>query len=180
LEKAGVVRNALAVSRACAVVSQQDNMPTSPMDNTSETTEFHIRAMTVSDFEKVRLLWEQTEGVSLNESDEPAAIAAFLMRNANMSAVAHEASGRLVGAVLCGHDGRRGYLHHLAMAQDCRRRGVARLMIAHCFAGLARAGIPKCNLFLLHTNEEGREFWRHNGWIEPNWGVMQKRVLPER
>jgi N-acetylglutamate synthase len=148
--------------------------------STSENSEFTVRPMTVADYEPVRLLWEQTEGVSLNESDEPAALAFFLMRNPSLSAVARDTTGRVVGAVLCGHDGRRGYLHHLAVASECRRRGIARQMIAHCFAGLARAGIPKCNLFLLHTNDEGREFWRHNGWVEPNWGVMQKRVLPER
>ena len=69
--------------------------------------------MTMADYPAVRSLWERTEGMGLNESDTPEAIAMFLERNPGLSLVIDSPDGEIVGAVLCGHDGRRGYLHHL-------------------------------------------------------------------
>jgi putative acetyltransferase len=102
-------------------------------------------------------------GVGLNESDTRPAIAAFLRRNRGLSLVAR-ADGLLIGAVLCGHDGRRGYLHHLAVLPEWRRRGIGRLMVATCLNRLAAAGVPKCNIFLFADNKKGEVFWRRGGW----------------
>lgn len=136
-----------------------------------------IRAMAVSDYAEVLALWRSCEGIGLNESDDAPNVAAFLARNPGMSAVARDASGCVVGAVLCGHDGRRGYLHHLAVAGDKRRSGVAAALLERCNASLAAAGIPKCNIFLYHDNAPGEAFWRHAGWNpRRDLVVMQKPV----
>jgi N-acetylglutamate synthase len=135
--------------------------------------------MCVEDYPEVVALWRASEGVGLTESDSPAGVAAFLVRNPGMSAVACDAEGRVVGAVLCGHDGRRGYLHHLAVTRGLRRSGIGRALVAHCFARLAELGILRCNIFLYPDNAEGEAFWRHAGWIRPEWFVMQKPVAPE-
>ena len=82
-----------------------------------------LRAMTIDDYPEVMSLWRQTEGVGLTESDSEEGIDAFLRRNPGMSAVAVAISGELLGAVLCGHDGRRGYLHHLAVVPSAENRG---------------------------------------------------------
>lgn len=95
-----------------------------------------------------------------------------------MSAGACDGAGRVVGAVLCGHDGRRGHLHHLAVTRSLRRTGIGAALVAHCFARLAEARIPKCNIFLYPDNTQGETFWRHAGWIRPEWYVMQKPVAP--
>lgn len=135
-----------------------------------------IRAMSSDDYDAVHALWSGMPGIGLNESDTRAATEAFLRRNPGMSAVAF-VSAALVGAVLCGHDGRRGYLHHLAVAPAWRGRGLARGLIAHCFAQLAAAGIPKCNIFLFADNAEGAAFWQHEGWSpRADLRVMQKAV----
>lgn len=73
-----------------------------------------IAAMRLADFDEVLALWQRTEGVGLNESDTRENIASYLQRNPGMSFVARDPDGKLIGAVLCGHEGRRGYLHHLA------------------------------------------------------------------
>ena len=81
------------------------------------TDETIVRSFHIEDFDAVIALWRRAKGVGLNESDTRRAITAFLRRNPNFSFVAEKA-GRIVGAVLCGHDGRRGYLHHLFKMGD--------------------------------------------------------------
>jgi len=134
--------------------------------------------MTIDDYETVFELWGQTEGVGLNESDEHDAIASFLNRNPGLSRVALDGD-QIVGALLCGHDGRRGYLHHLAVAQTHRKRGLGRALVNACLADLAHLGISKCNLFLFADNSEGETFWKHNGWLKrTDLQVMQKPLVP--
>jgi putative acetyltransferase len=137
-----------------------------------------IRAMTVDDYPAVTELWRQTEGIGLNESDSEDAVGLFLRRNPGMSAIAVSSSNELLGAVLCGHDGRRGYLHHLAVAPSHRKQGIASHLIAWCFGHLATEMIPKCNVFLLNSNESGASFWQHNGWSpRHDLRVFQKEVV---
>ncbi len=109
-------------------------------------------------------LWESTPGVGLDpESDSLAGLRRYLTRNAGMSFVAC-IGGRIVGAVLSGHDGRRGYLHHLAVDASCRRLGIGSALVRHCLAVLARAGISKCSIFVMRRNRAGRAFWTRMGW----------------
>jgi putative acetyltransferase len=136
-----------------------------------------LREMGGEDWAEVHGLWQSCEGIGLSDSDSRAAIGAYLSRNPGMSAVAREPDGRLVGAVLCGDDGRRGYLHHLAVSPDARRRGIGALLLARCFERLEARGIPKCNIFLFGDNLAGREFWLHAGWNpRPDLEVLQKLV----
>jgi ribosomal protein S18 acetylase RimI-like enzyme len=120
--------------------------------------------------------WLRSEGVGLGESDTKEGVAAFLLRNPGLSAVAESLHGEIVGAVLCGHDGRRGYLHHLAVAATHRRRGIARRLVQYSFSGLANEKIPKCNIFVFRENPGVVAFWTHNGWSAPTWQIMQRRV----
>ncbi|HTY86841.1 MAG TPA: GNAT family N-acetyltransferase [Candidatus Acidoferrum sp.] len=122
-----------------------------------------MRVFRISDYDAVLALWQGTKGVGLNESDTRPAIMAYLQRNPRLSFVA-EQRGRIIGAVLGGHDGRRGYLHHLAVASGHRRCGLGRRLVEACLAKLRRAGIPKCNIFIFATNAAGMRFWKQNGW----------------
>jgi len=135
-----------------------------------------IRAMTIADYDAVLRLWQDTEGVGLNESDARENTASFLARNPGLSRVAALGT-EMVGAVLCGHDGRRGYLHHLAVARAYRQRGLGRQLVEACLSDLARQGILKCNIFLFADNAAGEAFWKHNGWAKrPDLQVMQKSL----
>ena len=122
-----------------------------------------IRPMTMPDYPDVRCLWESCDGVGLSDADQPDKIEAYLERNPGMSFVALQ-DERLVGAVLCGHDGRRGYLNHLAVHTGHRHQGIGRRMVAHCLAALQEAGIAKCHLFIFSSNQSGRKFWQRIGW----------------
>ncbi len=135
-----------------------------------------VRLFRIEDFDAVIALWRRTEGVGLNESDTRRAITAFLRRNPCLSLVA-EKDGRIIGAVLCGHEGRRGYLHHLAVSKRHRRRGIGRQLVNACLAKLRKAGIQKCNIFIFAENKAGMKFWSHTGWsLRTELRLMQIRL----
>lgn len=107
-------------------------------------------------------LWENTAGVGLSEADSFDSIGRFLNRNPGSSFVALDGSA-VIGTILCGHDGRRGLIHHLAVHSEYRRRGLGRALVAAGLAALARQGIQKCHLLVFRENEEGKAFWRNLG-----------------
>lgn len=121
--------------------------------------------MQVDDIGAAVAVWAQAEGVCLSESDTPSRIAHFLDRNPDSCFVAR-VHGRTVGAVLCGHDGRRGHIYHLGVDPSVRRQGVASALLSHCMAALADAGVPVCRASVLTDNAEAHEFWNAVGWIE--------------
>jgi ribosomal protein S18 acetylase RimI-like enzyme len=118
----------------------------------------------MDDYPAVYKLWQATEGVGLSMADEAPAIAAHLARNPGLSFVAASPGDAPVGTILGGHDGRRGYIHHLAVAPAYRRQGTGRALVARCLEGLEAEGIHKCHLFIYGENETGRAFWEALGW----------------
>ncbi len=136
--------------------------------------------MTASDCEDVLAFWRDMPGVGLSEGDTPDELAAYLERNPGLSLVVRR-EGRVFAAVLCGHDGRRGYLHHLAVAADARGQGLGKLLVDRCLAKLGALGIAKCSLFVYADNEDGSRFWAKNGWYDrTDLKVMQCRIPSAR
>jgi ribosomal protein S18 acetylase RimI-like enzyme len=133
-----------------------------------------IRPFTMADYDEAVALWTASPGVGLSSADRPEAIAGYLERNPGLSFVARD-SAVLVGAILGGHDGRRGYLNHLAVAPSHRRQGLGRRLVECCFAALTAVGIAKCHLFLLQDNDVARAFWSHLGWIARTDLVLMSR-----
>ncbi|MEW6302235.1 MAG: GNAT family N-acetyltransferase [Verrucomicrobiota bacterium] len=141
--------------------------------------QYTLQNLAIADYDEVLALWQRTEGVGLNESDTREGIALFLERNRDLSFVARDAKGRIIGAVLCGHDGRRGYLHHLAVEKACRGQGIGRALVENCLARLRALGILKCNIFLYANNDPGRAFWERLGWAQRvDLCVLQKPLKP--
>lgn len=118
-----------------------------------------IRNFQPQDHAAALSLWRATSGVGLSAADERAPIERFLSRNPGLSYVA-EQHGELIGTVLCGHDGRRGLIHHLVVAQHARRRGFARALLMAALRALRAEGIDKCHLLVFRSNEEGIGFWK--------------------
>ena len=122
-----------------------------------------LREFRPTDIASVVNLWVSADGIELDSSDAPEALASFLKRNPGLSTIAYLNSS-LAGAALCGHDGRRGLLHHLAVADFARRQGVGRAIIERCLSGLRNAGIIKCHALVFRDNRFGELFWKPTGW----------------
>lgn len=137
-----------------------------------------ITQMTIADYGDVATLWRSTEGLGFSNVDLKETVEAHLRRNPGLSLVARE-DGRLVGAVLCGHDGRRGSLHHLAVADSHRKRGLGRALVQRCLAGLRENGVAKCYVHVLVSNREGIRFWKAIGWEERSYLKAMSRVTGE-
>jgi ribosomal protein S18 acetylase RimI-like enzyme len=148
-------------------------MEIEPMSESSANTA--VRAMQDADLPAARMLWENTGGIGLSTEETPQMLATFLVRNPGISSVADDAAGRLIGAVLGGHDGRRGYLYHLAVAPERRGQGIARALVERTLAALAAAGITKASIVFYAANESGRAFWSHLGWSSRDDLQMMQR-----
>jgi ribosomal protein S18 acetylase RimI-like enzyme len=136
--------------------------------------------MAMEDYDRVVQLWRVADGIVLSDTDERDPMERFLCRNPGLSLVA-EHGDEVIGAVLCSHDGRRGYLHHLAVRADFRRRGIGSALVRKSMELLSHEAVSKCNVFILEANEEGVAFWEHNGFsLLPNFGWMQRSMGKER
>ncbi len=122
-------------------------------------------------------LWRLCDGVGLGCGDSPSQLESFLQRNPGLSLVARRATGRLAGAVLVGSDGRRGFLYHLAVDVDFRRRGLGTALARQALEGLARAGVGRCNIVVFRDNPEGLAFWQSNAWQPRNDLIVLTRDL---
>lgn len=123
-----------------------------------------ISEFTIDEYDEVLALWRRTENVGLSSADDLSSIQRYLDRNPGMSFIAR-AGETIIGAVLCGHDGRRGYLHHLAVDAEYRGQGIGRALTENSLDALRAAGIEKCNIFLFQNNHDGRRFWASAGWV---------------
>ena len=136
----------------------------------------HLVEFTMKDYQKVIALWESCGGIGLSSADSRDGIEAYLKRNSGMSFVARF-KNEIVGAVLCGHDGRRGYIHHLAVHTDFRNQGIGRSLVEKCISALHSIGIQKCHLFIFGSNENGIRFWEKIGWTcRKDIGVISKEI----
>jgi ribosomal protein S18 acetylase RimI-like enzyme len=122
-----------------------------------------ISGFRLEEYDRAIELWNHCEGIGLSNADSRESIQIFLDRNPNMSFVAYK-KNELIGAVLCGHDGRRGYIYHLAVHPGYRNQGVGRMLIEKCVVALESAGIQKSHLFIFKDNNEGIKFWVKVGW----------------
>jgi ribosomal protein S18 acetylase RimI-like enzyme len=122
-----------------------------------------IQEMTIQDYDEVRNLWLNTEGVQISDTDSREGLDGYLERNPGLSFVARD-SQTLVAAVLCGHDGRRGYIDQLAVSPSHRRQGIGRSLVSRCLYNLMRVGIRKWHLFVPGDNAGALAFWNQLGW----------------
>ena len=137
-----------------------------------------ISTFRLNSYDAVFSLWQQCEGVGLSGADSREGIQAYLERNPGMSFIA-TLSKNVIGAILAGHDGRRGYIHHLAVHPDQRRQGIARQLVERCLEVLAAVGIQKCHIFIFNSNVDGVEFWKNMDWVyRSDIGVMSKIIEP--
>ena len=114
-------------------------------------------------YDQVLDLWKKCEGIGLSGADSREGIQKYLERNPGMSLIAQDLD-TVVGSILCGHDGRRGYIHHLAVSPEYRRQGIGRKLVEQSIAALRTCGIQKSHLFIFNENVSGIAFWDQIGW----------------
>ena len=135
-----------------------------------------FRKMKISDYDAALHLWKTSEGVGLSEADSRMNIGHFLAGNPCLSFVAVDNS-KIVGVVLCGTDGRRGYIHHLAVEPGYRRRSIGRKLVEKCIAALKSLGINKCHILVFKNNKDAIEFWKQIGWSERYDLIIMSRAV---
>ena len=125
-----------------------------------------IRVMTIEDYDQVYALWKKIKGFGIRSIDDSReGVARFLKRNPSTSVVAEE-DGKIVGSILCGHDGRRGWLYHVCVDEACRRHGIGRAMVVFAMKALQKEEINKVSLIAFTRNDIGNAFWNTIGWTE--------------
>ncbi len=123
-----------------------------------------IRVMTIEDYEAVHDLWMTIKGFAIRSVDDSKeGVERFIRRNPTTSVVAEE-DGKVVGAILCGHDGRRGCLYHVCVHPDHRLRGIGKAMVVECMNALKSEKISKVSLIAFTANDIGNAFWKTIGW----------------
>src|ERR1700757_4536988 len=121
------------------------------------------REFSIADYDAAVQLWQRVEGLEIAEGDEREGVAQFLARNPGLSRVAIDGS-TIIGVVMCGHDGRRGHIYHLAVDPDYRRYGLGKRLVQECLDGLRRVGIVRALILVADYTVGGAEFWKRAGW----------------
>lgn len=138
-----------------------------------------IIPMTIEDYDAVYDLWLHTPGMGLNTADDSReGIAAYLRRNPTTCFTAKEGD-RFLGAILAGHDGRRGYISHMAVREDAQRQGVGTALVEAVLEALQVEGIRKVALVVFARNEKGNAFWEKLGFTGRDDLVYRNKALAE-
>ena len=125
-----------------------------------------VRVMTMEDYDQIKELWNSIQGFGIRSMDDSReGVARFLKRNPTTSVVAEE-DGKVVGAILCGHDGRRGCLYHVCVHKDYRMRGIGKSMVAFAMEALKKEEINKVSLIAFTKNDIGNAFWKEIAWTK--------------
>ena len=128
------------------------------MNNQIVTREFSI-----ADYDDVLQLWQTVEGLEIAEGDDREGIAQFLAHNPGLSRLATDGS-TVVGVAMCGHDGRRGHIYHVAVDPAYRRYGLGKRLVQECLDGLRQTGVMRALILVADYNLGGAEFWKRAGW----------------
>ena len=139
----------------------------------------NIRLMSIDDYEKVYELWMSCVGMGLNNLDDSReGINKFLQRNPDTCFVA-EADDRIVGVIMVGHDGRRGYIYHTAVNPQYRKQGIAKSLVETAMTALQNNGINKAALVVFGRNEIGNDFWEKMGFTVRDDLIYRNKALAE-
>lgn len=139
----------------------------------------NIRLMSILDYDDVYNLWINTKGMGLNNLDDSRnGIEKFLKRNPTSCFVA-ECENKIVGVIIAGHDGRRGYIYHTAVLSDYRNQGIGKKLVENVMEALEKEGIAKVALVVFSRNEIGNKFWKKIGFFERNDIVYRNKNINE-
>ena len=132
--------------------------------------------MTIYSYDSVTVLWKSEEGIGVSKADEKDRLEIFLDRNRGLNFIAME-NNSIVGTILCGNDGRRGYLYHLFVLPEHRKKGIGKQLADICISNLMDQNITKCHIMFFNHNTTGKLFWEKIGFtLRDDIGVMSKEL----
>lgn len=138
-----------------------------------------VRKMTIDDYEDVYALWMSCKGMGLNNLDDSReGIDSFLRRNPETCFVAID-KGTVIGVIISGHDGRRGYVYHTAVHPDYRRQGIGSSLVDYAMSALKDEGINKVAMLVFARNETGNAFWETEGFTPRTDVIYRNKELSE-
>lgn len=138
----------------------------------------NIRIMTIADYDNIYALWLSCKGMGLNNLDDSReGIERFLKRNPDTCFVAED--GEVIGAIIAGNDGRRGYIYHTAVSPDHRRKGIAKALVNAALNALHDFGINKTALVVFERNADGNAFWESVGFTSREDLIYRNKALTE-
>ena len=139
-----------------------------------------IKIMTIDDYEKLFEMWQSTPNMGLRSLDDSKeGISFFLKRNPNTNFVAYD-NNKLIGAILSGHDGRRGYIYHTVVLPEYRRQGIATNLVDMAVKALQEEGITRVCLNVMETNEQGKKFWIDRGWEKKDFLGFYSKAITDK
>lgn len=139
----------------------------------------NFRLMKISDYDSIYNLWTNTPGMGLNSVDDSKeGIEKFLKRNPTTCFVAEEDS-KIVGVIMAGNDGRRGYIYHIAVLPEFRGKHIAKTLVENAMAALEKEGITKVALVVFEKNKNGNGFWEKIGFTVRNDLIYRNRTIAQ-
>ena len=138
-----------------------------------------LRKMKIEDYDNVYELWMSCVGMGLNNLDDSKiGIEKFLNRNPDTCFVALD-DDFIVGAIMVGNDGRRGYIYHTSVHPNYRKQGIGKRLVETALDSLHKIGINKVALVVFERNKDGNEFWEKLGFISRNDLIYRNKALTE-
>ena len=139
----------------------------------------NIRTMDITDYEDVYSLWLSCKGMGLNNLDDSKdGIERFLERNPETCFVA-EKDNKIVGVIITGNDGRRGYIYHTAVNPDYRKQSIASALVNTALTALETIGINKVALVVFERNQSGNEFWEKIGFTQRDDLIYRNKTITQ-
>ena len=138
--------------------------------------EYQIKEMDIENYDECIELWESAEGIGTSAADSKENIEVFLKKNKGLNFIACD-QDKIIGTILCGQDGRRGYLYHLYVLPEYRKNGIGKELVNRCIQKLIDQGITKCHLMFFNDNESGKLFWENVGFFfRDDVGIMSMNL----
>lgn len=139
-----------------------------------------IKRMTIEDYDELFVMWKNTPNMGLRSLDDSKeGISCFLKRNPNTNFAAYE-DDKIVGAILSGHDGRRGYIYHTVVLPEYRGQGIASNLVEAAVEALQKEGITRVCLNVMETNEQGKKFWISKGWEKKDFLGFYSKAITDK